>query len=70
MTGVSIGVRLRYESSGIYAPHRLNWMRRLRETADLARMQGRDIGQFAIVADARKTMLLTFVGLSSSSRTT
>lgn len=51
---VELGLRLRYEVKREFAPYiGINWTRRFGETADIARMQGRDVGQFAIVAGLR-----------------
>ena len=51
---VELGIRLRYEIRREFAPYiGINWTRRIGETADLARAQGRDASETAIVLGVR-----------------
>jgi len=54
MNHVEFGLRLRYEIRREFAPYLgINWTRRLGETADLARQQGREVRETAIVFGLR-----------------
>ena len=47
---VSLGVRLRYEIRREFAPYiGVSWMRKLGETADLARAEGEDTADLTVV---------------------
>lgn len=51
---VSLGLRLRYEIKREFAPYiGVTWTRKLGNTADLARLAGEDVRQFAVVAGIR-----------------
>lgn len=51
---IELGLRLRYEIRREFAPYiGINWTRRLGETADFTRAQGRDVSEPAFVAGVR-----------------
>ena len=54
MNHVEFGLRLRYDIRREFAPYvGINWTRRLGETEDLARQQGREVRETAIVFGLR-----------------
>lgn len=54
ITDIELGLRLRYEIVRKFAPYiGINWERKLGETEDLARAEGDDVDNFAVVAGLR-----------------